>query len=345
MSRAVLVTGGSGYLGSRIARALAAEGTEVGVLDVVDPPEDGAATRFHRLDLRDRVAVASAVAGYEVVIDCATQVPLVKDRARIRSVIVGGVESLLDAAAARGTVKVVYVSSSAVYGVPRDNPVDESTPLAPADPYGAAKAEAERICLGHAQRGLDVTIVRPRTILGPRRLGLFHVLYEWIRLGRNVPVLGDGRNVYQFVHVDDVVEACVRAARRPGSTAYNVGSAEFGTMREALEELCTHAGTGSRVRSLPRRPLELAIRATSALGLTPLAPYHALMYGRSLYFRTDRLERELGFRPRRSSGEMLAEGYEWYLAHRADLERSPAGSPHLSPLRQGLLALFSRVIG
>src|SRR4029453_1845656 len=147
-----------------------------------------------------------------------------------------------------------------------------------------AKADAEALCVRYAGEGLDVAIVRPRTILGHGRLGIFHILFEWISEGANVPVLGRGDNVYQFIHADDLADACVLAGQRSGSTSFNIGTDRYGTMRGLLEALAKHAGTGSRVRSLPMAPAVAAMRVTSALGLSPPRPAPALMYARSRWF-------------------------------------------------------------
>src|SRR5438874_849662 len=115
-------------------------------------------------------------------------------------------------------------------------------------------------------------------------------------------------------------------------------------MREALENLCRHAGTGSRVRSVPMWPAVLAMNLASIVGLSPLGPYHALMYGRSLYFDIAKAESELGWRPRWSNVDMFIQSYEWYLRHREDVLRGKAGSRHRSAVRQGALALAKWVL-
>ena len=150
-----------------------------------------------------------------------------------------------------GAVRIITTSSSAVFGVPEKNPVTEDMAPRPQEAYGRAKYEGERRCHAWAERGLDVSIVRPRTILGHGRLGIFQILYEWIRRGSNVPVLGRGDNRYQFVHADDLADACIRAGELRGSDTFNIGAERFGTMHDALENLIRHAGTGSRLRSLP----------------------------------------------------------------------------------------------
>jgi nucleoside-diphosphate-sugar epimerase len=220
--------------------------------------------------------------------------------------------------------------------------VTELTPCRPLEAYGRAKLEAELQCREAASSGVDITIIRPRTILGHGRLGIMAVLFEFVADGAPVFVLGDGDNRYQFVHAADLADACLRAAAREGPAVYNVGATEFGTMRETLQALVDHAGTGSRVRSLPIAPARVAMHAAGALGVAPFAPYHWLLYGESLWFDVSKARAELGWEPTRSNAAMTIESYEWYLAHRAELQ-ARAGSQHQSPARLGLLRLLKRL--
>ncbi|HEY9170719.1 MAG TPA: NAD-dependent epimerase/dehydratase family protein [Verrucomicrobiae bacterium] len=339
-----LITGGSGYFGSLLRDRLLAGGHEVRVFDLADANDRQQEVGFVQGDIRDAARVAEALAGCDVVYHCVAQVPLAKDRHLFHSVNVGGTENLLRAALAAKVRKVICVSSSAVFGVPKTNPVTEDTPPKPGEAYGRAKLEGEQLCHAYARRGLDVTILRPRTILGHGRLGIFQILFEWIREGRNVPVLGRGHNVYQFVHADDLAEACILAAARPGSTVYHCGAARFGTMRDTLESLCAHARTGSRVRSVPMLPAVVFMRLTSVLGLSPLGPYHALMYGRSLWFDIAKAQRELGWQPRFSNAEMFAQTYDWYLANRDKVLATSGASHHRSAVKQGVLALVKHLL-
>ena len=255
-----------------------------------------------------------------------------------------GTENLLRAALAAKVRKVIYVSSSAVFGAPKSNPLTEATPPAPGEAYGRAKLEGERLCHDFTQRGLDVTIIRPRTIMGHERLGIFQILFEWLREGRNIPVLGRGDNVYQFVHADDLAEACLLAAARPGATTYNCGTDRFGTLRETLEHLCAHAKTGSRVKSVPMTPAVWLMKITGALGLSPHGSYHALMSGRSLYFDIGKARTELGWQPRYSNSEMFAHSYDWYLKNHETTLRTTSASRLRSAVEQGILALVKRLL-
>ena len=306
-----LVTGGSGYFGSLLVRKLGTA-LPLRVLDLNDADDRPAGVEFVRADIRDFAAVRRACEGVTTVYHNVAQVPLAKDRHLFETVNIGGTENLLRAAQEAGVRKVICTSSSAIFGAPKSNPVTEDTPPAPGEAYGLAKLRAEDLCRDFAQRGLDVTIIRPRTILGHGRLGIFQILFEWIREGKNVPVLGRGDNVYQFVHADDLADACLLAARRPGPTVYNCGAAQFGTMREVLETLCRHAGTGARVTGIPMAPAVLGMRVTSALGLSPLGAYHALMYGRSMYFDISKAQNALGFNAEIPLEAGLKETIDWF---------------------------------
>jgi nucleoside-diphosphate-sugar epimerase len=180
--------------------------------------------------------------------------------------------------------------------------------------------------------------------MGHGRLGIFQILFEWIRQGYNVPVLGRGDNVYQFVHADDLADACLLAAGRRGSTVYNCGAARYGTMREALEHVCDHAKTGSRVRGVPMKPAVGMMKLTSALGLSPLGAYHAMMYGRSLYFDITKSIQELNWQPRFSTDEMFAQSYDWYLKNRDTVLREGGASQHRSAVKQQILSLVKHFL-
>jgi nucleoside-diphosphate-sugar epimerase len=336
----ILVTGGNGYFGSLLVNHLVESADTIRVLDIDPTGTQPDGVEVVVADVRDPAAVGRASTGVDVVYHCVAEVPLSRDAAALRSVNVDGTATLLRACHDSGVGKVVHLSSSAVFGVPASNPVRRDTVPRPQEPYGAAKLAAEWACLHAAANGLDVTIVRPRTIVGHGRLGLFAVLFDWIADGADPFVLGEGSNRYQFVHADDLATLCRRAAARPGSAIYNAGTDRFGTMAEAIGHVCAHAGTEARVRSLPMRPAVTAMQLTARLRLTPFAPYHWLMYGRSMWFDVDHARDELGWQPRYSNDEMLAESYDWFVANRRLLAERVVGSPHRRSPRSRLLALL-----
>ena len=336
-----LVTGGAGYFGETLVRKLLARGDNVIVFDLNEPGLVHPRLRSLKGDVCElRGMRAATTTDVSIIYHNVAQVPLAKDPSLLWRVNRDGTENVLNAALEAGVQRFVYTSSSAVFGVPRDNPVTEGTIPTPMEDYGRTKYAGELVCHAFENKGLEISIIRPRTILGHGRLGIFQVLFEWIYRGLNIPVIGQGDNIYQFVHAGDLANACILAGNASRGGTYNIGALQSCTMRETLEDLIRHAGTKSRVRSVPKSLTKHGMRFTSWLGLSPLGAYHVLMYGESLYFDISKARSELGFAPTCSTHEMFAESYDWYVVNRDDiLSGRLGGSKHKSALRQGLLRL------
>jgi nucleoside-diphosphate-sugar epimerase len=339
-----LITGGSGYFGSLLMKKLHDRGFNCVVFDINDADDRPSDVKFIRGDIRDFSAIDEASRSIDIIFHNVAQVPLAKDAFLFESVNGLGAENMLKAALKNAVGKVVYTSSSAVFGVPKVNPVTEITLPRPGEAYGLAKYRGELMCHEYENRGLDVSIVRPRTIMGHGRLGIFQILFEWIKEGVNIPVLGSGSNIYQFVHADDLADACILAGLRAGSAVYNCGTDRFGTMREVLESLCAHARTGSKVKTVPMAPAVLGMKLTSAIGISPLGAYHALMYGRSMYFDISKAADELNWKPKFSNEEMFIDSYEWYLKNREYVISQIGASHHRSAVKQGVLSLVKKIL-
>ena len=339
------ISGGAGFLGLHLSRRLLADGHAVRSLDVapLDEPELEQAVEEMRGDIRDLSAARRLTEGADVLVHAAAALPIRGSGREIRSVNVEGTTTLFAAAAESRVGRSLLISSTAVYGVPETHPIDESVPLQGVGHYGRSKIEAEEVARGYAQRGLEVTIIRPKTFIGPERLGVFEILFDWIREGRRIPILGDGSNRYQLLAVEDLVDALVLAAKASGvaGETLNVGASEFGTVRIDLESLIEHAGSRSRLRPVPVRPAELALRALELARLSPLAEWHYKTAHRDSFVDVSKAQRLLGWRPRYSNAEALTRTYDWYLANRNRI--SAAGTTHRVPWNQRALGLLRRL--
>jgi nucleoside-diphosphate-sugar epimerase len=335
-----LVTGGSGYFGNVVVRKLTERGHPVRVFDINDSSDRPAAVEYCRGDIRNPEDIRRALEGVDVVHHNVALVPLAKAKREFWNVNYTGTKNLLDACRDMKIKKLVHVSTSAVFGVPKSNPVTEDTLPSPAEEYGAAKYEGEKLVREAARQGLDATIIRPRTILGHGRLGIFQILFDWVSLGKNIYVLGKGNNRYQFVFADDLAEACLRAGDRPGSTIYNIGTSNYCTMRETLQALVDHAATGAKVKSLPAGPAAFGMKALDILGLSPLGPYHYLMFGREMFFDTAKAQRELDWKSTLSNQEMICHSYDWYLKNRDHLAAAGPASAHRSVVKLKVLKVL-----
>lgn len=340
----VLITGGAGYFGTLLTEQLLAQGHDCRIFDLNGLDDHQSDVDVVIGDIRDKNAVRKACEGIDVIHHNVAQVPLAKDRRLFHEVNYNGTENILAAALEKQVGKLIYTSSSAVYGIPKSNPVTPESAPNPGEAYGRAKYEAETLCKNYINQGLDVSIIRPRTIMGHGRLGIFQILFEWIREGYNVPVLGGGDNIYQFIHANDLASACIKASELPGPDIFNCGAAEFGSMRAVLEHLCAYANTGSKVTSLPMAPIVAGMTITSALGLSPLGAYHSLMYGRSMYFDIEKPQKKLHWAPGYSNNEMFVESYQWYLDNRDMVLANTGSSPHKSAVKQKALGLVKYLL-
>ena len=342
MAKVHLVTGGSGFFGGIVARRLLDAGERVRVLDVWDSPERPQDIEFVNCDILNRDGVAKAMAGVSVVHHNAALVPLTKSGARFAQVNEEGSRIAAEEAARAGCDAFVYASSSAVLGKAK-SPITADTPPQPFESYGRSKLAGERAVAEVCRRAnLPLIVIRPRTILGEGRLGIFQTLFEWIAEGRKIWVPGGGNNRLQFVHARDLADFYMRALARQMPGFYNVGAAEFGTLREDINALAEQTGSPSRVASLPVAPAVLALRALDFLRLSPLGPYHYGTYHRSVFFDTAPLL-QTGWQPRYSNLQMMAESYQWFTENRNRLRAEKLASPHRSPLREGALALVRRL--
>lgn len=339
--RRYLVTGGSGFLGVNLVDHLLAEGAQVRSLDLL--PFDGAPREWLSWvqgDIRDAGAVRAAMADVDVVVHCAAALPLWSPQ-EIHDIDVEGTRVLLEAAEAEGVARVVHVSSTAVYGVPDHHPLVEDDPMQGVGPYGAAKVEAERVCVEFRERGLCVPVLRPKSFIGPERLGVFELLYDFASRGRNFPVIGSGSNRYQFLDVADLCSAihlCATATEEAVDDVFNVGAAEFGTIREDFQAVLDRAGFGGRVVSLPEGPSVAVLRTLERLNLSPIYPWIYETVARDSFVSIDRIRDRLGFEPRYSNRDALLRNYDWYVANRDRIAAAP-GKTHRVPWKRGMLRL------
>ena len=339
------ITGGSGFLGLHLARRLLSDGHEVRTLDLepLDPELSAAGAEGIIGDIRDSAAAAQLSRAADVVVHSAAALPIQGSNATIRSINVGGTATVLAAAAANGVRRVLFISSTAVYGVPRVHPIREDAPLVPVGSYGRSKIDAEELCRQFGVRGLEYVIIRPKTFIGAERLGVFEILFDWVREGRRIYTIGSGRNRYQLLAVEDLVDAIVRAAERPvAGRVFNVGATEFATVREDLQALIDHAGSTSRVTPVPARPVQAILRALELLRVSPLAEWHYKTANKDSYVAVDRAREELGWTPRSSNAQTLIAAYDWYEANREALAGG-SGLTHRMPWNQRALGLVKRL--
>jgi nucleoside-diphosphate-sugar epimerase len=336
-----LVSGGAGFLGINLCRHLLAQNDRVRSLDIAPfkYPERSQVEVIDG-DVRDRTTVFEAMREIDVIVHAAAALPLAPP-AEIFSTAVQGTALLLEAAVAQQVPRFIFISSTAVYGIPDHHPLLETDRLQGVGPYGESKIRAEALCVRARAAGLCTSILRPKSFVGPERLGAFELLYNWAYAGRNFPVLGSGDNRYQLLDVEDLCEAIVLCATGPRQRAadiFNVGAAEFGSMRENFQAVLDRAGHGARIVSLPAKPAIVVLRLLEALRMSPLYRWIYETAAQESFVSIDKIAAQLGFRPRYSNRDALIRNYDWYVAHRSEFA-SITGITHRLPWKKGALQL------
>ncbi|MDW8212002.1 MAG: NAD(P)-dependent oxidoreductase [Roseiflexaceae bacterium] len=288
-----LITGGAGFLGINLTRYLLARGHPVVSLDIADfnYPERNQVKAI-KGDIRDRSSVDRAMEGVQIVVHAAAALPLYK-KEDIFSTDLDGTRNVLQSAFEHGVERVIHISSTAVYGIPDHHPIYEDDPLHGVGPYGEAKVKAEQICLEYRAKGMCVPIIRPKSFVGPERLGVFALLYDWAKDGKNFPMIGSGNNRYQLLDVEDLCEAiylCATLDRDRVNDTFNIGAKEFTTMREDYQAVLDAAGFGKKIIPFPATPVIWTLRILEALRLSPLYKWVYETAGNELV-RVDRKSR------------------------------------------------------
>lgn len=338
-----LITGGSGFFGLHLIDALLAKGESVTVYDIAELDRSivDRGVRYIKGDVRDAPALQEALKGIDVVHHNSAVLPVSRAGKYFREVNVDGTRNVLEAALANGVKKVLFVATSSVYGIPTELPITESTKLTPLGEYGWSKYDAEQIVKTfRAEHPLDVSIVRPRTIIGRGRMGIFGILFDWIAAGKRIYIIGKGNNPYQFLSAPDLADACVRVATIPCKNEdFNIGADVFGTVRGDMEKLIAHAGTGSRVQSTPGPIVRPILTVVDWLKISPLVDWHYKTPHKPFYFDCTKAKTMLGWQPRYSNEQMFVDTYDWYLANRDELKKT-TGTTHRKGAKEGVLKIL-----
>lgn len=338
-----LITGGSGFFGSLLKLHILEHGHTVINIDLVADPDTHPMLISIQGDICDEELVEKTFreqAPFDAVFHVAAMLAhAVKDKQRLWSSNVDGTRIIADACIRHGVKKLVFLSSNCLWGSPLGRPVLESDTPAPVEIYGRSKVEAEKI-LFERKGKLDSMIFRCPTIIAAGRLGLLAILFEFIEENRKVWVVGGGKNRYQFIYAEDLVDACLKALGADTTAVYNIGSDDVRSFREIYEYVIQKSDSKSRVAGLPKKPTLFAMRLAYALGISPLGPYQYKMIAEDFIFDTSKIKQELGWQPTKSNHEMMLEAYEYYRAHRHDIKERSGASAHRQGAKMGVIKLL-----
>ncbi len=336
------ITGISGFLSINLVRYLLAHGyTDISGIDLVDfdYPEKSQ-IRFVQGDIRNPQTVHEAMKGADIVIHTAAALPLYPPE-EIFSTEVEGTRILLEQAKEYGVKRFIHISTTAVYGVPDHHPLLESDPVSGVGPYGEAKIQAEAHCLNHRQQGMCIPILRPKSFVGPERLGVFAIFYEWASEGRNFPMIGWGNNRYQLLDVEDLCQAivaCMTLDESRVNDTFNIGAGEYTTMKQDYQAVLDEAGFGKRIIPFPAGPVVFALKILEALKLSPLYPWIYETASKDSFVSIEKARQILNYSPCHSNSDALLRNYRWYIQNK-DRLTGDAGVTHRLPWKQHALKL------
>jgi nucleoside-diphosphate-sugar epimerase len=338
-SKTFLITGGAGFLGINMVRYLLERGHKVVSLDIAefDYPERDQVT-LHVGDIRDKAAVDRAVAGVDIVIHTAAALPLYSAE-DIYSTDIDGLRNVLQSSHEHKVERCIHISSTAVYGIPDHHPLLEDDRLQGVGPYGEAKVKAEEICEDYRKLGMCVPVIRPKSFIGPERLGVFALFYDWAKDGKNFPMLGSGNNRYQLLDVEDLCAAIYLTAtldRERVNDTFNIGAEKFTTMKEDYQAVLDYAGHGKRIIPLPAAPAIWTLRLLEKMKLSPLYKWVYETAATDSFVSIDKAKRVLGWQPKYSNKDALVRNYIWYIEHLHQFENK-SGVSHRVPWGQGIL--------
>ncbi len=317
-----IIFGGDGFVGRHLAPKLVADGHAVVVADIVRSDlAHYAKARFVPCDVTDKAAVRAVgiEAGDMVYNLSAKMLSPIQVRAKRHDffwpVNVHGTENIIEAMDAAGAKNLVHFTTDMIYGHTVYHPMTEDHPVAPLGEYGLSKLKTEELAAQWRERGMNITLFRPRLIIGPGRLGILEKLFKLIDRNLPVPMIGSGKNPYQFISVFDCAEAA-RLAFRAGvpNEAYNLGSLNPPPVRKLLGDLIAHAGSRSILIPTPGWAVKRTLDLLDLMNMPIMDPEQYLIADEDCLLDVSKGKRDLGWVPQHRDEDMLIAAYSEYRA-------------------------------
>ncbi|MBZ9760133.1 NAD(P)-dependent oxidoreductase [Mesorhizobium sp. CA8] len=317
-----VIFGGDGFVGRHLAPKLVADGETVVVADIVksDLPHYRS-VRFITCDVTDPASVAAVgLKADDMVYNLsAKMLSPIQVRAKRHDfffpVNFHGTENIIQAMDKAGAQRLVHYTTDMIYGHTVVLPMTEDHPVSPLGEYGLSKLKTEELAAEWRKRGMSISLFRPRLIIGPGRLGILEKLFKLIDWNLPVPMIGWGRNPYQFISVFDCAEAA-RAAWKAGvpNEAYNLGSLNPPPVKKLLGDLIRHAGSKSLLLPTPGWAVKRTLDLLDWLNMPIMDPEQYLIADEECVLDVSKAERQLGWVPQYRDEDMLIAAYSEYRA-------------------------------
>jgi dTDP-glucose 4,6-dehydratase len=320
-----IIFGGDGFVGRHLAQKLLSDGEEVIVADIVFDNRafyNGATKVACDVTSQDAVAALPIEADDMVYNLSAKMLSPLQVRAKRHDffypVNYDGTKNIIEAMDKKGAGKLVHFTTDMIYGHTLTFPMTEDHPVAPLGEYGQSKLDTEHLAAEWRERGMSISLFRPRLIIGPGRLGILEKLFKLIDANLPVPMIGSGKNPYQFISVFDCAEAA-RLAWKAGvpNEAYNLGSIAPPPVRKLLGDLVKHAGSRSILLPTPAWAVKRTLDLFDWLNMPIMDPEQYLIADENCVLDVSKGERQLGWIPQYRDEDMLIAAYDEYRARKS----------------------------
>jgi dTDP-glucose 4,6-dehydratase len=317
---AIIIFGGSGFVGNWLAKALLQHNKQVIICDI-----EGSIiheqVRFIPCDIKNpddfkRIPLSSE----DIVINLAAtlyhhKLPHKNRDKYFFDTNTQGTRNILDFLLSAGCRKFMQYTTDMIYGKPQYLPIDTHHPQIPLGPYGQSKKASEDICREYRKKGINITIFRPRMIIGPGRLGILKKLFFLIQHNLPVPTIGSGRNSYQMVSVFDCVSATIAAIQHGcPNKEYHLGSKNPPTERQLLKNLVKTTGSHSPIIPTNGKMVKAILSFLGAIGLEIMYREQYMIADEDYILDISETERDLNWTPQYSDQEMIVEAYSDYIS-------------------------------
>lgn len=330
----VLITGGAGFIGRYLSNLYIKKGFNVFNLDLIPNSDKKITNLLGNILDKDFLNKIFVDYQFDIIIHSCAKVPISNLRFTFDEINIEGTKNILNKFTDSRIKKFVYISSSAVYGIPDTIPISEQHERRPVESYGLSKKIGEDLCLKLIQ-DYNVNIIRPRTVIGGNRLGIFSILFDWIDSNIDVPVLNNGDNKYQFVDVNDLTFSIYLASLNKYSGSLNIGAEKFLSIRQLLEILIKNKKSKSVLKNIDNSFLYKFSKIISKTNILPLKDYHYLAYGKDIYFDISFSKKILDWTPKFSNTESINISYDNFINVKTHSIKNT--STHQSPLKSKIL--------
>jgi len=202
------------------------------------------------------------------------------------------------------------------------------------------KYHSEEICLEHIEKGVPISILRPKTILGPNRLGIYSLLFDWIMHDKPIFIFGDGNNKYSYISISDLIEAIILSAEKGIGQIFNIATDRYGTYREDIEDLIEYAGSKSKTHPINATICRTLLKILDKLKLSPLSEWHYSIIDKEYVFDISKAKKILGWKPHDSNQKMFRESYDWFKENHHLINK--IGTNHTSKLNPKIFKIINK---